>query len=80
MVVTKWSVPDITKPFRALATNTVHTIPLIQLFPHPTAIRVSLRKKLGVLYSVLDTRIQRRPSWPTITADDEPYWIRWRRS
>ena len=79
-MVTKWSIPDITKPFRALATNTVHTIPLIQLFPHPTAIRVSLRKKLGVLYSVLDTRIQCRPFWPTIAADDEPYWIRWMHS
>ena len=74
IAVTKWTIPDSTKPSGAYATHRQYIVPHAILFPtlQPQAIRVTLIKKSYTTYKCYDQRLQDTPQWPSVEAPSQP--------
>ena len=77
IAITLWTIPDNCKPTTALATHQRAIIPHSQLFPNMTATKVHMVKSAGLLYRVLDLRVQDTPQWPTPGNSHAPAWVTW---
>ena len=73
VAVTRWTVPDPTKPSQAQATNKPYVVPYEQLFPELMATRVTVQKIMGSSYRVTDVRTQPRPKWAVSTGTAQPH-------